>query len=161
MAVGRWRPGRDGAVQNELGRPIANALLENGAPCSVITKPGIVPRVNASNNIRVPDVAIVCGGYETEEMALTEPVVVTEILSPGNKRQTWANVWTDTTIPSVKEIAVFQSQSIGVKLLRRSPDGSWPKEPESIETGDFTLRSLGVSFPVAAAYRTTRLAGAL
>jgi len=147
-----------GAIQSELCRLIANALLENGAPCSVITEPGVIPRVNANKNVRVPDVAVVCGGYDTEEIALTEAVVVIEILSPGNKRQTWANVWTYTTIPSVKEIAVFLSQAIGARLLRRQPDGSWPKEPETLESGDFALESIGVRFPLAAAYRTTRLA---
>lgn len=146
-----------GAIQSELCYLITRGLIENGAPCSVVSGAGVIPRVNADKNVRIPDVSVVCGGYVTEERALSEPAVVIEILSPGNMRQTWANVWTYTTIPSVKEIAVFQSQSLGVKLLRRQPDGGWPKEPETVETGDLALASIGVSFPLAAAYRTTRL----
>jgi len=80
-------------------------------------------RVNAQKNLRIPDVSVVCGGFEAESQALTEPVVVIEILSPGNMRQTWANVWTYTTIPSVREIVVLQSLSIGAKLSGRQADG--------------------------------------
>ncbi|HMK90574.1 MAG TPA: Uma2 family endonuclease [Methylocystis sp.] len=144
-------------IQSELCYLITRALIENEAPCSVFSGAGVIPRVNADRNLRIPDVSVVCGGYETEERALTEPIVVIEILSPGNKRQTWANVWTYTTIPSIKEIVVLQSQSIGAKLLRRQPDGGWPKEPEAIEAGDLALESIGVRFPLAAAYRTTKL----
>lgn len=170
-AEGRWQlidgapvamspPSRThGVIQSELCYLITRRLIENGAPCSVVSGAGVIPRVNADKNVRVPDVSVVCGGYVIEELALTEPVVVIEILSPGNKRQTWTNVWAYTTIPSVKEIAVFQSLSIGAELLRRQPDGSWPREPEAVEAGDLALESIGVAFPLAAAYRATRLHG--
>jgi len=63
-----------------------------------------------------------------------------------------------TTIPSVQEILVLKTASIGAELLRRNPDASWPSQPLSIETGDLTLESIGFNFPLAAAYRTTRFA---
>ena len=147
-----------GAIQGELRRLIADDLLEKGAPCSVVTAPGVILHVNANKNVRAPDAAVVCGGYVTEEIALTEPVVVLEILSPDDKRRTWANVWSCTTMPSVKEIVVFQSQSIEAKLSRRAPDGRSSKEPETSESGDVALESIGVRFPLVSAYRTTRLA---
>jgi Uma2 family endonuclease len=146
-----------GVIQSELCYLITRALIDSGAPCAVVSGAGVIPRVNADKNVRIPDVSVVCDGYVTEERALTAPIVVIEILSPGNMRQTWANVWTYTTIPSVKEIVVFQSLSIGAKLLRRQPDGGWPREPEAVEAGGLTLESIGVSFPLAAAYRATRL----
>jgi hypothetical protein len=43
-------------------------------------------------------------------------------------------------------------------LLRRAKDGNWPPQPLAIETGDLTLESIGLSIPLAAAYRTARLA---
>jgi len=146
-----------GALQNELGRLIGNALVENGAPCSVVADPGVVPRVLAHKNVRVPDLAVVCSGYVAEQATLSEPVVAIEILSPGDQSQTWSNVWTYTTIPTMQEIAVFETKTIGAKLLRRLPDGGWPEEPQTIASGDFVLKSVNVRFPVAAAYRTTRL----
>jgi len=145
------------ALQCDIGRLIATVLERQGAPCSAFTEPGVIPHVSANTNVRVPDLAVMCGDYKTERAALTEPVVVIEILSPRNKYKTWSNVWAYATIPSVKEIAVFYTESVGVKLLRRLPNGEWPKEPELIESGDFALGSIGVSFPLAAAYRTTRL----
>ena len=90
-----------GAVQAELSRLIANALVETGGPCSVVVAPGVIPHVRSHANVRVPDLAVVCGDYETEQRALTEPVALIEILSPSNASKL-ANVWTYTTIPSVK-----------------------------------------------------------
>lgn len=146
-----------GAIQAELARLIANHLVERGLPCSVVTEPGLVPRVRANINFRVPDLAVTCAPYEKEEQALSGAVLVVEILSPSNKAETWSNVWAYASIPSVKEIAVFHSVRIGVELLRREADGSWPETPALIEAGDVTFESVGFTFPVEAAYRTTRL----
>lgn len=99
-----------------------------------------------------------CTAYGEEEHALTNPVLFIEILSPGNRAETGTNVWAYTTIPSIKEILVLNSAKIGAELLRRASDGSWPHGPLSIETGELTLESIGFSMPLAAAYRTTRLA---
>jgi Uma2 family endonuclease len=147
-----------GAIQSELARLIGNALAERASPCSVITTPGVIPRVRSETNFRIPDLAVTCTAYNEEEAALTTPVVVIEILSPSNRAETWANVWAYTTVPSIKEILVLNSAKIGAELLRRAEDGSWPPGPLSIETGELTLESIGFSMPLAAAYRTTRLA---
>jgi Uma2 family endonuclease len=146
-----------GAIQNELGSLIRNHLAERSSPCSVITTPGVIPRVQSETNFRIPDLAVTCSGYDSEESALTDPVLLIEILSPSNQAETWANVWTYATMPSVQEILVLRTASIGAELLRRNPDGSWPSQPLTIEAVDLTLESIGFSFPLAAAYRTTRL----
>jgi Uma2 family endonuclease len=147
-----------GAIQNELGRLLANHFDERKSPCSVITTPGVIPRVQSETNVRIPDLAVACSGYAAEENALVDPVLLIEILSPSNQAETWANVWAYTTIPSVQEILVLKTASIGSELLRRNKDGSWPSQPLTIEAGELTLESIGFRFPLAAAYRTTRLA---
>jgi Uma2 family endonuclease len=147
-----------GAIQNELGRLIANHFDEQKNPCRVIATPGVIPRVQSETNVRIPDLAVTCSGYDAEESALVDPVLLIEILSPSNQAETWANVWAYTTIPSVQEILVLKTASIGAELLRRNPDGSWPSQPLSIETGELTLESIGFGIPLDAAYRTTRLA---
>ncbi|MGO9239150.1 MAG: Uma2 family endonuclease [Methylocella sp.] len=147
-----------GAIQNELGRLIANHFDDRKSPCSVVTTPGVIPRVQSETNVRIPDLAVTCSGYDAEESALAEPVLLIEILSPSNQAETWANVWAYATIPSVREILVLKTASIGAELLRRNQDGSWPNQPLSIATGDLTLESIGFHIPLAAAYRTTRLA---
>jgi Uma2 family endonuclease len=147
-----------GAIQAELCSLIRNHLEERSSPCSVVTTPGVIPRVQSETNVRIPDLAVTCSGYDAEESALTDPVLLIEILSPSNQAETWANVWTYTTMPSVQEILVLKTASINAELLRRNQDGSWPSQPSTIEAGDLILESIGFSFPLAAAYRTTRLA---
>jgi Uma2 family endonuclease len=149
-----------GAIQGELISLIRNHLMERGSPCSVIDTPGIIPRVQSDTNIRVPDLAVTCSGYQAEETAITDPVLVVEILSPSNQAETWRNVWAYTTIPSVQEILIVRTAGIGAELLRRNPDGTWPERPLAIEQGELALDSIGFRAPLTALYRTTRLARA-
>ena len=147
-----------GAIQNELGRLLGNHLSGRGGPCSVVTTPGVIPRVRSDANLRIPDLAVTCAEYREEEAALAEPVLIVEILSPSNQAETWSNVWAYTTIPSVREILVVRSATIGADLLRRSADGSWPERAETLTEGVLRLDSIGFAVPLAALYRTTRLA---
>jgi Uma2 family endonuclease len=147
-----------GAIQAELAALISNRLRERDSPCTVIVGPGVVPRVQAAYNMRVPDLAVTCSGYESEEAALADPVLVVEILSPSNQAATWANVWTYTSIPSVREILVLRTVAVAADLLRRGADGSWPSEPQAVAAADdLVLDSIGLRVPLAALYRTTRL----
>ena len=148
-----------GALQAELCSLIRNHLSERSSSCGVLVTPGVVPRVQAEHNVRIPDLAVTCSDYESEEPVISDPVLIVEILSPSNAAETWANVWAYTTIPSVREIVVLRTVSIGAELLRRRADGSWPRTPEAIEAGKLVLESIGFKAPLAALYRTTRLAG--
>ncbi|MGH7067988.1 MAG: Uma2 family endonuclease [Acetobacteraceae bacterium] len=148
-----------GAIQSVLSSLIDHHLAERSSPCSVITTPGVSPHVQSEFNVRVPDLAVTCSHYETEEAVLTDPVLLVEILSPSNQAETWANVWAYTTIPSVMEILIVRTASIGAELLRRNPDGTWPKQPVQIDAvGEVTFESIGLRIPLTAIYRTTRLA---
>ena len=146
-----------GSLQAELARLLGNHLLQSGSPCQVITAPGVVPRVRAGLNFRIPDVGVRCTPPVAEPV-LAEPVFLCEILSPSNQAETWANVWAYTTIPSVLEILVIRSDRIEGELLRRGADGYWPANPMPLgaET-TLSLDSLGFAAPMAALYRTTGL----
>ncbi len=146
-----------GAIQSELGRLIGNHLEQRSGHCTVVTAPGVIPRVQSEANFRVPGIAVTCSPYETEEQALTDPILLIEILSPSNQAETWANIWTYATVPSVREILIVRSTAIGVELLRRNVDGTWPERPRSIDGGILKLDSIGLQVEVAAIYRTTRL----
>jgi Uma2 family endonuclease len=143
----------------------ANAALLLGmhlrkSPCRVITEAAIVPRVAAEMNTRVPDVAVTCSPDIPGEVGLTDPVVVIEILSAGNKSKTWSNVWAYASIPSVREILILSSWSIEARLLRRGTDGSWPEKAEAIpQDGSITLSSLDMTFLLRDAYAKTFLVG--
>lgn len=65
-----------GAIQNELGSLIRNHLAECSSPCSVVTAPGVIPRVQSETNLRIPDLAVICSGYDSEESALADPVLL-------------------------------------------------------------------------------------
>jgi Uma2 family endonuclease len=147
-----------GAIQSQLGYLIAGHLNVPGNPCSVITTPGIVPRVRANENFRIPDLAVTCTRYETEEYDVSNPVLIVEILSPSNRAETWQNIWSFTTIPSLREILILSSTDIRAELLRRESDGNWPTTPTVVADGDLVLDSIGLTVGLGEIYRTTRLA---
>lgn len=147
-----------GSVQAELARLIGNHLVECGGSCRVVTEPGIIPRVRASENWRIPDLGVTCAPSEGS-VEVPAPVLLAEILSPNNYAETRANVWTYTTLPSVQEILVVNSVRIEAELLRRRDDGTWPEQPAVIAAdGTLDLASIGFTAPLVALYRTTSLA---
>jgi Uma2 family endonuclease len=146
---------RHGAIQSEAARLIGNRLAESRPACRVITEPGIQPKVRANMNVRVPDLAVTCAEWDPNERQLREPLIMVEILSPSNKADTWANVWSFVTIPSVREILVLYTAEVRADLLRRQQDGTWPDNPVSLTEGDaVTLESIDFTAPLAALYRT-------
>jgi Uma2 family endonuclease len=148
-----------GAIQNELGRLLANHLLATGRPCRVISTPGIVPRVRASENFRIPDLGVTCSPPSGEVM-VPDPILLIEILSPSNEAKTRANVWAYTTVPSVREILVVRSTRMEVELLRRDADGNWPAAPVIVRAPEvLELASIGFQAPAADLYRTAGLSG--
>jgi Uma2 family endonuclease len=146
-----------GALQAELARLIGNHLRASGSPCRVITAPGVVPRVMASHNMRVPELAVTCAPATRDAFALTDPVLIVEILSPSNQAETWSNVWTYTSIPSVTEILILRTDRIAASLLRRLPDATWPERPAELADGDLSLECITFAVPLADIYETTGL----
>lgn len=79
------------ALQGETAAVIRNHLLSQRSKCRMLTEAGIVPRLRASRNYRVPDITVTCappGGGQT----VAEPVLLVEILSPGNDALTRSNM---------------------------------------------------------------------
>ena len=149
---------RHGAIENELGRLIGNHLVERGSPCRVVTNGGVIPNFQFDKNFMIPDLAVSCSASDLAGQYLREPVLLIEILSPSNYAETWRNIWAYLTIPSVREILVVRTMSMGVELLRRGADEQWPARPDVIESGDFTLSSIDLTLPMAALYRGTATA---
>jgi Uma2 family endonuclease len=147
-----------GTLQLELGRLVGNHLADAGNRCTIVAAPGIVPRVRAGENFRIPDLAVTCTQYETEEYDVSDPVLIVEVPSPSNRADTWRNVWAFATIPSLREILLLSSTAIRAESLRRGSDGSWPASSTVIENDDLVLDSIDFTVPLVAIYRTTRLA---
>src|SRR5215470_18165644 len=136
---------------------INNHLDRENSPCSLVVEPGVVPHLLSDYNVRVPDLAVTCTPYQTEEAVLTDPVLLIEILSPSNQAKTWTNVWAYTSIPSAREILVLRSDRIAAELLRRSPQGEWPDRPIAIAEGELALESIGFRVVLAELYARTGL----
>jgi Uma2 family endonuclease len=146
-----------GRMQGNLATLLNNHLWQARPGCSVITAPGVIPRVRRDSNVRIPDLVVQCGTTPRGETVLEDPILAIEILSIGNRAETWANVWTYTTIPSLQEILVIRTASVAAEILRRNSDLSWPERFEPVVDA-VRLDSIGFSFPIIAAYRGTELA---
>ena len=146
-----------GTIQAELSRLLGNHLVAVGSRCRVVDAPGIVPRIRANENFRVPDLGVTCAPPSGEVM-VPDPVLLIEILSPSNETKTRSNIWTYTTIPSVQEILAIRSTRMEVERLRRDADGNWPASPAIVHPPDLLeLSSIGLQIPVADLYRTSGL----
>lgn len=146
-----------GSISAELGRLLGNHLLASTSPCCVVASPGIVPKVRANENFRIPDLGVTCAPPSGKVM-VPDPVLLIEILSPGNAAKTRSNIWAYTTIPSVRELLVVHSTRMEIELLRRGPDGHWPDSPATLKAPDqLELAGIGFTVPVADIYRTTAL----
>jgi Uma2 family endonuclease len=146
-------------LQARFGLLIGNHLEAKKSKCWVGTEPAIRPRAGARHNIRVPDLGVTCVADRPTEAVMADPILLIEILSPGNTKDTRDNVWAYTTIPSVQEILVVHSTVVRAELLRRADNGDWPEDPDIIEAGGtIVLASIGATFAIADAYAGTHLA---
>jgi len=153
QAMAPSRP-RHGMIAAETGRLLGNHLADHPR-CDVVIEAGVTPD---GYNVRIPDLSVTCETVGPDDLLLREPVLIVEILSPSNARDTWAAVVRYMTIASVQEILVLHSAEIKAELLRRAPDGPWPRLT-LLSGGTVTLESIDFSAPLAAFYRTSGLAG--
>ena len=118
-----------------------------------------MPHLQAGFNLRVPDLGVTCQPDAPSQIVMPDPLLLIEILSPGNEADTRANVWTYASIASVREILVLHSTRIVVELLRRQPDTGWPKEPEVFGSGNtLRLENIDLTCPLIDLYARTHLA---
>jgi Uma2 family endonuclease len=148
-----------GLIQATLAYLLANHLDANGSPCHAIIRPCIAPRVRASLNVRCPALGVTAAPDAPRQYILPNPVLLFEIPCSDDVRDTWDNVWSYTTIPSVREILVVHSTRRFAELLRRDADGNWPAEPEEVGAdGTLRLDSIAFACPLPAVYAQTHLA---
>lgn len=147
-----------GTIQARLAYLLSRHLELQQSRCRVVSVAGIQPRVRKRYNLRIPDLLVTCSPDVRGDQILPDPLLLIEILSPGNSKRTWDNVWTYVSIPSVQEILVVHSVRIKAELLRKGADGAWPEEAEVIEAGGtLRLTSIGAEFALEEVYRGTYL----
>ena len=142
-----------GVIQAHIALRIGNYLLQANSSCRVATEPAIEIRVRANENRRIPDIGVTCSTYAQQTVDLPEPILLVEILSPGNRKETMENVRAYMTIPSVQEILVVNSVGFDVRLLKRQEDGHWPTDFTNFDAdGDITFESIGLTLPTNSLY---------
>ena len=145
-----------GTIQANLAYLLTGHLRRARPRCRVVTAPSIVPRVRRDSNVRVPDLAVHCGTARRGEQTIEDPILAVEILSASNRAETWANVWTYCSIPSLQEIMVIRTATMAAEILRRKPDSGWPEQFSPVE-GAVRLGSIDFEFPLIEAYFGTEL----
>lgn len=144
-------------IQANLAGLIWQHLRASGRPCRVGTEAPVVPHLHANDNVRAPDLAVTCSPSVTGRI-FPEPVLIIEVLSPSNQRETWESIWACATIPSLAEIVIVDSERQRVEVFRRDTRGDWPKTGISIGAdGTIELNSIGAAFPLAEVYAGTTL----
>ncbi len=144
-----------GVIQSRVDRLIGAFLDSKSSPCTIVTTPGVIIPSNPDINFRSPDLAVTCSPIGQKDATLVDPVLIIEILSPGNQAETWINVWACTTIPTVREIVVFRTAAMGALVLRRDADGAWPDQPIAVNEGELVLESIGFRVALNEVYRAT------
>jgi Uma2 family endonuclease len=126
-----------------------------------VIEPGVIPQIRSQANMRIPDLAVTCEADDPGIHAMIEPILLIEVLSVSNEAETRANVWTYTTIPTVRVILLVRSTHIAAELIRREPDGGWPANSQPIAAeAALVLDSLDFSCPLASIYEGTRFLAA-
>lgn len=148
-----------GALQAMMSHLLQAALDDGGLAYEVMTEAATQPGLNAAMNVRVPDVMVAPATGERGDQIVSDPILIVEVLSPGNQDDTRDNVRAYATLPSVQEMVVLSSTRIQAEIHRRDPSGAWLPNPEMIGAdGRLQLASIGLDIPLAAAYRRTYLA---
>ena len=92
-----------GVIQANLAYLLVSAVRASGAPLQVLTEGAVIPALNASGNVRVPDLIVAPGDDVRGDQVVTDPVLVIEVISPGNTDDTRDNVRAYATLASVRD----------------------------------------------------------
>ncbi len=148
-----------GAIQARLAYLIGTLLNQTDSSLRVITEAAIIPGLNAETNVRVPELAVTAAQDERDQQVLPDPILIIEILSPGNQDDTRDNVRAYATLPSVQEMVVVHSTRILAEVHQRDAGGAWlPNTETVVADGRLQLPSVGLDVVLAEAYKGTWLA---
>ena len=149
--------GTHAVIQANLTYQLSHHLRMKRPQCRVGTEAPIVPRIHANDNVRAPDLAVTCLPPSASKR-FPDPILIVEVLSPTNQRETWESIRALALVPSLMEILVVDSERIHVEILRREPDGGWPVSGQvDVTSGSVHLASIDLDLPLPEIYRGTHL----
>lgn len=132
---------------------IATALRERlrGSGCRPF---GSDMKVIANGTVRYPDVSVTCSQVNDVDPAITEPVLIVEVVSPSTARTDRGRKKRDYfATPSVRQYAIVEQEERLVDLYTRTESG-WVNEVVA-DDGVLRLSSLGIDIPLDAIYEDT------
>jgi Uma2 family endonuclease len=118
--------------QSNLAYLLGQAVCAGALPLQVLTEGAIIPARNGGGNVRVPDLAVAPADDQRGDQVVTAPILLFEILSPGNSAQTRDYLRAYATLASVREIVVIHGDVIRAEVHRRDPSGAWLADPEIV-----------------------------
>jgi len=123
-----------------------------GKPCQVFMA-DIKLRVEAANCYFYPDLMVTCSETDRQSRyVMNEPLLVVEILSPAtalyDRDKKFAAY---RQLPSLQEYVLVDAEQTTLDCYRRGEGGEWILHPY-VAGETVTLHSLGLSFPIEAAY---------
>jgi Uma2 family endonuclease len=149
--------GTHSLIQANLAFLIGAHIRAKKLPCRVGTEAPVVPHFHANDNVRAPDLAVTCLDISKSKI-FPDPVLIIEVLSPSNQKDTWESIYAMSTIPALTEIAVVDSERVRVEVFHRLAEGGWPKCGIVSEAGGtMRLESIGADLPVSEVYAGTHL----
>lgn len=113
-----------------MAASVAAALVAQlrGRPCRVYTSDARV-RVVATGLDTYPDVTVVCGGEQRDtddSLALTNPIVLVEVLSPSTEEYDRGEKLAHyRRIPAIREVVLVALDHARIEVFRRAANGSW------------------------------------
>ncbi|HAA12639.1 MAG TPA: Uma2 family endonuclease [Cytophagales bacterium] len=144
-------------LSSRVGRSLGNALEEKGADCEVYNSDAKLA-IPTMDSYVYPDVMVVCGPEETSEEnrdAITNPIVLVEVLSPSTEAYDRGEKFEKyRKIPSLQEYVLILQDKPAVEVYTRlAEENSWRFTTVSGLEEEVTLVSLGVTISLAWLYR--------
>ncbi len=137
-----------GAVIAALTGELHAAL--RGRPCRIFSS-DVRVRVEATDLTTYPDISVVCGPLQTAEVdpnAITNPIVVVEVLSPSTEAyDRGAKAGHYRRLASLRELVLVSPAERRIEVQRRNERGGW--ELQEADAGErIEVASLGLTLEV-------------
>jgi Uma2 family endonuclease len=145
-------------IQGNIVAALHAHLRSRKSPCRVAPEAPVVPALRKRVNARAPDIAVTCAPVSNSK-TFDDPVLIIEVLSPGNTEETWESIRACAPLPTLQEIVAVESEKVEVQIFRRDKAGVWSGEPEIIAAGGtIRLTSIDLALPVSDICAGTHLA---
>ncbi|MFT3788519.1 MAG: Uma2 family endonuclease [Tepidisphaeraceae bacterium] len=147
--------------EHALIAPTVSAAMVNGLqgkPCRVYSS-DLRLWIEDKDKYVYPDVSVICGRVERDpddptRMAVTNPTVVVEVLSPSTEAyDRGEKMLAYLTIPTLKEYVLVNQAAPRIESLRRQSDDTWVYTYAAGLESSFVVQSVQVTLPLGEIYR--------